>query len=156
MHQKKGPCVPQDAFGPLWNASPAKKNVFHSQERVKNLKLNPQSNDLACTWVWPKRMGGETALASLFWSLHLLSLPHQAPVWTRRMRWTGNSESMKRQREASGPQAAIGDGVPFLIHCAFVFLCHSALESIYLSKDRQEETSKGERHSREAEYVLGF
>lgn len=36
-----------------------KKHVFHSEESIKNLKLNPHSNSLACTWVLMKRMGGE-------------------------------------------------------------------------------------------------
>ena len=157
MHQREGHvCAPGCIWPSVKCITSLKKHVFHSQEHVKNLKLNSQSNDLACTWVWWKGWEVKPALANLFWSLHLLSLPHQAPVWTRRMR---SNRKLWKYEGAEGSwdlKQLQGDGVPFLIHYAFVFLCHSALESFTSQKIDRKRHLGGERHSREAEYVLGF
>lgn len=155
MHQKEGPMCPRMPLALCETHHQPKKHVFHSQERVKNLKLNPQSNDLACTWVWWKGWEVKASLASLFWSLHLLSRLHQAPVWTRRMR--SNRKLWKCEAaEGSWASSSYQEMVPLSYPLCFVLLCHSASESFTSQKIDRKRHLGGERHSREAEYVPDF
>lgn len=129
MHQKEGPmCAPGGIWPSVKCITSLKNHVLHSQERVKNLKLNPQSNDIACTWVWWKGWEVKAALASLFWSLHL-----QAPVWTRRMR--SNRKLWKCEgAEGSWASSSYREVVSLSYLLCLVFLYHSASESFTSQK----------------------
>ena len=150
MHQKEGPmCAPGCIWPSVKRITSLKKHALHSQERVKNLKLNPQSNDLACTWVWRKGWEVKASLASLFWSLHL-----QAPVWTRRMRSSRKlckCEGAERSWAPSSYREVVSLSHPLCL----VFLCHSASE-LFTSQKIDRKRHLGEKGIAEAEYVPDF